>query len=232
MTSLVFKRVEYKYLLNHDEYLNMLSYVKEHMKEDRFGESTIQSLYYDTPDYLLIRRSLEKPVYKEKLRLRSYNLADESSSVFLEIKKKSQGVVYKRRITLKENEAVAFMQGDEKLPSSQIANEISYFKNYYGMLRPAMLLLYDRSAFFEEGTDLRITFDRNIRYRNKDLNLHTSLNGIPLFNNGEVMVEIKATGAFPMWLVDYLSKNKIRKTSFSKYGTAYTREYKKQKLVA
>ena len=232
MTSLVFKRVEYKYLLNRDEYLNMLSYVKEHMKEDRFGESTIQSLYYDTPDYLLIRRSLEKPVYKEKLRLRSYNLANESSSVFLEIKKKSQGVVYKRRITLKENEAVAFMQGDEKLPSSQIANEISYFKNYYGMLRPAMLLLYDRSAFFEEGTDLRITFDRNIRYRNKDLNLHTSLDGIPLFDNGEVMVEIKATGAFPMWLVDYLSKNKIRKTSFSKYGTAYTREYKKQKLVA
>ena len=89
MTSLVFKRVEYKYLLNRDEYLNMLSYVKEHMKEDRFGESTIQSLYYDTPDYLLIRRSLEKPVYKEKLRLRSYNLADESSSVFLEIKKKA-----------------------------------------------------------------------------------------------------------------------------------------------
>ena len=232
MTSLVFKRVEYKYLLNRDEYLNMLSYVKEHMKEDRFGESTIQSLYYDTPDYLLIRRSLEKPVYKEKLRLRSYNLADESYSVFLEIKKKSQGVVYKRRITLKENEAVAFMQGDEKLPSSQIANEISYFKKYYGMLRPAMLLLYDRLAFFEEGTDLRITFDRNIRYRNKDLNLHTSLDGIPLFNNGEVMVEIKATGAFPMWLVDYLSKNKIRKTSFSKYGTAYTREYKKQKFVA
>ena len=87
-----------------------------------------------------------------------------------------------------------------------------------------MLLLYDRTAFFENGTELRITFDRNIRYRTDDLNLHTSLEGKRLLNEGDVMVEIKGCGAFPLWLINYLSDNKIRKTSFSKYGTAYKRE--------
>lgn len=218
--SNVFKRYEIKYLLTYEQFIEIQKIIEEHMSLDPYGISCIQSLYYDTSTNLLIRRSMDKPVYKEKLRLRSYGLSTDDKPVFLEIKKKNDGIVYKRRIELKENEANYFIYGYNNHASTQIAKEIAYFKMLYQDLRPSILLIYDRIAYGCE-TDLRVTFDQNIRYRTRSLDLSTSLDGTPLFKDKTVLMEIKASSAIPLWLVRYLSEHKIFKRSFSKYAEAY-----------
>ncbi|MGN1097121.1 MAG: polyphosphate polymerase domain-containing protein [Christensenellales bacterium] len=219
MNICVFKRYELKYLLTKKQYVNVLNAASEHLIADSHGESTIQSLYYDTDDFRLIRRSMEKPDYKEKLRLRSYGLADKNDTVFFELKKKYSGAVYKRRIEL------TYKDVDKDLPKdSQIAREIDYFLRFYRNLSPKMLLLYDRTAYFGEG-DLRITFDNNIRYRNDRLTLSSGLDGISVLPADKVLMEIKTGTAIPIWLVKILSNERVVKTSFSKYGEAYRREY-------
>ena len=90
-------------------------------------------------------------------------------------------------------------------------------------------MIYDREAYFGEG-DLRVTFDHNVRYRTEELTLGTGLYGTPLFSRGEVLMEIKTGAAIPLWLTKILSEEKIYKTSFSKYGTAYEREAEKKLL--
>lgn len=218
MSKSVFKREEYKYILTEDQFGSLIDSIKAHLRPDSYGETTIQSLYFDTDDYRLIRRSIEKPEYKEKMRLRSYGLATEDDEVFLELKKKYSGVVFKRRIKTTEK-AVAVSE----LRNSQIAKEIEYFFAFYGKLSPKMLILYDRIAFFGDG-ELRVTFDKNVRYRTERLTLSDGLDGIPLFDEPRIIMEIKCVMAMPLWLVRLLSDNKIYKTSFSKYGEAYKKE--------
>ena len=96
----VFKRYELKYLLTPAQRDAVLLGIAPYMQLDRYGHTTIRNIYFDTGDYRLIRRSIEKPAYKEKLRVRSYRLVGSDDTVFVELKKKYDGVVYKRRIAL------------------------------------------------------------------------------------------------------------------------------------
>ncbi len=219
----IFKRHELKYLLSHEQRQMIESALAEYMIPDEYGESTICNLYYDTPDYRLIRRSIEKPIYKEKLRMRSYGRATEDKIVFLELKKKYKGIVYKRRISLDYEQAREYTDCGGPLPeNSQIAKEINYFCKFYKNLSPAVYLCYDRTAYFSAtDRDLRITFDRNIMWRQEKLDLSVKPYGEQLLSDGQSLMEIKAAGAMPLWLVDLLNKGGIRRTSFSKYGTAY-----------
>lgn len=173
MNSSVFERHEIKFLLDSRQRSALERAMAWRMEADEYGESTICSLYYDTPDHRLIRRSLEKPVYKGKLRLRSYGTAKPDGRIFVELKKKYLGVVYKRRTAMTEREAVRYLAGRCPLPEdSQIGREIEQFRAYYESLVPSMYLCYDRVAYFcpaDEG--LRITFDRNIRFRTDGLSL-------------------------------------------------------------
>lgn len=223
MSSMIFQRYEIKYLLSVWQYQSILPVIKEYMEPDMHGKSTIQSLYFDTEDSLLIRRSLEKPAYKEKLRLRSYGLVKDKEAVFLEIKKKSDGIVYKRRISLTEEEAQAYIYSYNVHAKTQIGKEIAYFKRLYCSLRPVILLIYDRMAFCENTSDLRITFDSNIRYRRTDLSLTKGLYGTRLLDEKQILMEVKTGRAIPLWLSHLLCQNQIFKTSFSKYGEAYKR---------
>lgn len=225
MFSSTFKRYEYKYVLNRSQRRYVEREMAAHMMPDKYGETTICNIYFDTPDFRLIRKSIEKPVYKEKVRLRSYGRAQEDSTVFLELKKKYDGVVYKRRIPLRERDAMDFLRDGAVLPGNgQIAKEIEYFFRFYRDLQPAMYLAYDRVAWFSpEDPNLRVTFDTNIRFRQWDFDLKHSPNGRQLLGEGQSLMEIKAAGAMPLWLVDILNTAEIRKTSFSKYGAAYSR---------
>lgn len=226
MSQCVFKRYELKYVLTKEQYQIVLNKIKEYLALDKYGEVTIQSLYYDTDNYRLIRNSIERPIYKEKIRLRSYGLATKDSKVFLELKKKYEKIVYKRRIELSNcNTFDLFSTLEEK---GQIGHEIKYFCDYYGNLKPSILLLYDREAYINKELDLRITFDRNVRYRKENLDLTTSLEGINLLNDNEVLMEIKTSRSYPLWLVRLLNDNHIYKSRFSKYGTAYQLELKKK----
>lgn len=226
----VFKRYEYKYLLTAEQYFAVLSELDKHMTADKHGKSTIQSLYYDTDDYLLVRRSLEKPKYKEKLRLRSYGQAKGDDEVFLELKKKYDGVVFKRRIQLTAADADNGLFDYVRKQNSQIAKEITYAVDLYKTLSPKILLLYDRTAYFGKGEEkaLRVTFDTNIRYRTDRLTLAGGTDGMPVRSDGKILMEVKAGTSIPLWLCRLISANDIRKTSFSKYGSAYTIERGKE----
>lgn len=220
----VFERVERKFLLTPSQYEGLMRVLPEYMQADQYGESTILSLYLDTADSLLIRRSLEKPVYKEKLRLRSYGVPCDGDNVFLEMKKKVQGVVYKRRICLPLDRAMACLaQGTIPAAGGQIGREIAYMLRRY-RLRPAVLLAYDRTAYTElepSPNQLRITIDRDIRSRQTDLDLRLGAAGESLLAPGMRLMEIKTAHAIPLWLCAALDQNEIRPTSFSKYGRVY-----------
>ncbi|MCR4709530.1 MAG: polyphosphate polymerase domain-containing protein [Clostridiales bacterium] len=230
----VFKRYELKFLITEEQMREILWKIRDRMREDEHGRSTILSLYYDTPDHLLITRSMEHPVYKEKLRLRSYGVPKDDDKVYLELKKKYKKEVFKRRITILAKDAATMKDANGnfeiKLPEgseedfrkNQIAKEIAYSANSYEGLAPMMLLSYERDAWFcKDDENLRITFDRNVLWRDYDLDLRVGIYGKPIIPGGQVLMEIKVPGGFPLWLTEILSKEKIYKTSFSKYAHAY-----------
>jgi len=201
----------------------ILQVMQPHMALDHYGRTTIRNIYFDTENYRLIRRSIEKPVYKEKLRIRSYSKATPDSTVFVELKKKYQSVVYKRRVSLPEAEAMQWVLGQHHCnKDTQICREIDYVLGYYERLRPAVFLSYEREAFYsKETSDFRVTFDENILCRQDDFSLESEVYGTPLLSEGMALMEIKCSGGIPMWMANILSREHIYKTSFSKYGTAY-----------
>ena len=225
----IFKRYELKFILSTEQYRLIKSEMANYMRGDKYGESDICNLYCDTPDFLLVRRSIEKPFYKEKLRIRSYGVANKDNDVFVEIKKKYDSVVYKRRIKTDEKTAVEMLAGNE-VYDSQIGKEIAYFTKLYTGIQPKMFISYRREAFYgKDDKDFRITFDGSILWRTHELSLHSGIYGQPVLPEDKVIMEIKTAAAIPLWLIKVLSENKIYKTSFSKYGTAYTLMLKNKK---
>lgn len=223
--TFVFKRVEKKYRVSKYEKEQLLSEISEYLTPDPHGRSTICSIYLDTPDFLLIRNSIEAKTYKEKLRLRCYGTPDKDDKVFLEIKKKFKGVVYKRRVSMTLSQAEDYLQSGLHPENSQIMNEIDYAMRFYRQPAPAMLIAYERDAFYvKDMPNLRLTFDSNVRYRANDLHLDKGSSGIKIIPDDYYLLEIKTDGAMPLWLSHALSKLEILPSSFSKYGTAY-REY-------
>lgn len=220
---MTFKRREIKYLLDDDEYNSLKERLQARLVEDEHGRSTICNIYYDTPDFRIIRKSLEKPVYKEKLRLRSYGTAGAEDKVFVELKKKYNGIVYKRRETLTLAQSDEYLAGHTKAPcDTQIFREIDWFRDYYGNLKPAMYISYEREAYYSlENPDLRITFDRNIMYRSYNLSLAAGVEGESILEPGQHLMELKAGGAIPVWFTKILDELGIYPASFSKYGRAY-----------
>lgn len=201
----------------------ILREIEPYMALDKYGRTTIRNVYFDTNDYRLIRRSIEKPAYKEKLRIRSYSQVNEDSRVFVELKKKYDHVVYKRRIAMSENQAMQWLCGRSYCPvDTQISREIDYFASHYGKLTPRVFLSYEREAYYErDGGDFRITFDDNILSRQTDLSLRSEVGGMTVLPEGRVLMELKCSGAIPLWMVRVLSGERIYRTSFSKYGRAY-----------
>ena len=221
----VFQRYEMKYRITAEQKQRVLAAMEPYMEPDRYGRTTIRNLYYDTDTYLLARRSIERPIYKEKLRIRSYEQADTESTVFVELKKKYKHVVFKRRVSLPEKQAMQWLRGESPAPrQTQISGEIDYFLKYYGSLHPTVFLSYEREAFYaRDGSDIRVTFDDTILCRQEALSLQSEVYGTPILPEGSILMEIKCAGGIPIWMAQLLSKEHIYKTSFSKYGTAYRR---------
>jgi SPX domain protein involved in polyphosphate accumulation len=226
----VFNRHENKYIIDEKTYVRLQARLSDYMKPDsynkRFETYQICNIYYDTPDSYLIRTSLMKPSYKEKLRIRSYGTPSTNSKVYVEIKKKFRGVVNKRRSALPLNEAYTFLESG-KIPCAncgmniQVLSEIAYMLEQHTLV-PKVYLSYDRMAHFGTGQyDLRISFDTNIVTRRKDLFLESGIYGESLLPNGKWLMEIKTSGSIPIWLCRTLSEFRVYPVSFSKYGTEY-----------
>lgn len=232
----IFKRYELKYMLTLPQKQVILEAMKPYMALDAYGRTTIRNIYYDTDNYRLIRHSIEKPAYKEKLRVRSYRQVEPQENVFVELKKKYQSVVYKRRLHMPQEEAERWLAtgclkevaGQQTKPrqtadaTTQISAEIDYFLQYYATLRPVLFLSYEREAYYAlDGGDFRVTFDDHILCRQEDLSLTAPVGGTSILAEDKVLMEIKCSGGIPLWMTQVLSREKIYKTSFSKYGTAY-----------
>ena len=219
----VFQRHELKYILTKEQKESILQAIQPYMSLDQYGRTTIQNIYFDTENYRLIRRSIEKPDYKEKIRIRRYANHNTDNLVFVELKKKYQKVVYKRRLSMSEEKAMRWLTGESFCEiDSQIAREIDYFIHYYERLYPTLFLSYEREAYYcKEGTDFRITFDENVRCRQEFMTFQKPANGVPILENNKTLMELKCSGGMPLWMAEILSREKIYKTSFSKYGTAY-----------
>ena len=222
----VFRRIEKKYILDEQTYEKLTKRLEGRFVRDRYYKSTICNIYYDTPTHQLVRNSIEKPVYKEKLRVRSYGVPNEDSLVFVELKKKYKGVVYKRRVEMSLKEARDFIAGKEITHvNEQIENELRYFLKFYEGIAPAMYLSYDRLAFCgAEDPSLRLTFDSHVLYREEQKELDKGIWGKELLPAGTRVMEIKIPNAMPLWLSAILDELKIYPASFSKYGTAYLNE--------
>lgn len=226
----VFNRYEHKYLLDKASFEKAISVMDEHMVIDTYNANykpyTISNIYYDTPDDSLIRNSLSKPEYREKLRLRAYGLPMIDSKVYLEIKKKYKGIVNKRRSAIRLSEAYEFLKTKKAPPQNeymnmQVIREIEYFLKVYD-LSPKLYLAYDRIAYFErDNPDLRISFDMNIRSRRYALSLEKGDFGEMLLPDEVYLMEIKTALAKPLWLVDMLTELDLKRSSFSKYGTEF-----------
>lgn len=225
----VFNRKEIKYLLDDDTYHKLIERLEEFMVPDSYSKEggfySICNIYYDTPDDLLIRRSLSKPVYKEKLRLRSYGVPKGNSEAFVEIKKKYDGIVNKRRVTMTLDQAESYLASGEwpncERLNSQVMRELDFMIARYGLI-PKVYLSYDRRAYFGKKDDsFRVTFDTNIQARREDLDLKHGAYGKALLPEGKWLMEVKISGATPTWFTKILSELKIYATSFSKYGKEY-----------
>ena len=221
-TKLTFKRYEKKYLLSPEAYARLRQRLDPYIEPDEYVRSTVCSVYYDSADYRLIRHSIEAPVYKEKLRLRAYNVPGPEDTVFVELKKKYKGVVYKRRVGMTARQAEDYLSGRAPAPEdSQMIREIDWFIKM-NRPRPKAFIACDREAWrSKEDPELRVTFDKNIRCRETELSLTAGSQGEPLLGPGQVLMEVKIPGAAPLWLAHMFSELALYPTSFSKYGTCY-----------
>ena len=229
----VFKRYEMKYKMTRKQRAAVLEAMLPHMRLDDFGHTTIRNIYFDTDTYRLVRRSIEKPVYKEKLRIRSYRQVSAQDKVFIKLKKNYDDVVYKRRESLSQIETLEWLVKGTPFPkATQIGNEIDYFFSFYQTLKPKVFLSYEREAFYAlDGSDFRVTFDENILARQEELSLSREVWGERLMDEDDVLMEIKTSGGIPLWMAEALTREKIYKTSFSKYGTAYENIYWRSKRL-
>lgn len=227
MANEIFNRIEKKYVLNKQQFDNLMIFISEYMNHDKFYKSTICNIYFDTDDYELIRTSIEKPIYKEKLRLRSYNTPNMDDEVFFEIKKKYNSVVNKRRITLSLKDYYSYLNHETiHEENTQIGKEITYMIKHYD-LKTKVFLAYDRKAYIgKNDKNLRITIDTNIRSRNDDLYLEHGDMGELLNKEQYYLMEIKSFNGYPKWLVNCLSDNNIYPQNFSKYGNVYKKMMK------
>ena len=218
-----FARVETKYMLTlpQAEILQQ-GLFRRGFRRMNFGSPRVQSLYYDSSDYRLIRASLERPAYKEKLRLRAYGDSGGLSKGYVEIKKKYNGVVYKRRTAMGLQEvSEALCLGRLPAEAGQVGREASWMLQHYGLV-PAAVITYDRDAWFcETDPGVRITFDRNLSFRRRFLDLNACVPGLPLLREDLRLVEIKTNGTCPLWLARLLYEASAQRTHFSKYGLAY-----------
>ena len=218
----VFKRKEVKYLLTEAQLAALRPVMETHMEPDAFAHSSISNLYYDTPDFRMLRRSQEKPVYKEKLRLRSYGVPDEETQVFPEIKKKAEGIVYKRRVSMSYGDAIRYLSRRRPGEDGQIFQELNWMLISYGSLAPRIFLSYERDSWKgREDPSLRLTLDREILWRTEALDLRRGAWGEPLLEPNQVLMEVKISNAAPLWLAEALSENGIFPISFSKCGRAF-----------
>ena len=228
----IFNRVEQKYVLTKNQYNDLFSEIKDYLEKDQYYRSKICNLYFDNDNNDFIINSLEKPIFKSKIRLRSYGVPYLNDIVYLELKGKYEGIVYKRRLDIKLKDFYNYINKDIIKDNNQVMKEIDYVIKQFN-LKPKLFIGYDRLSYFDKNNiNFRITFDFNLRSREDELKLELGDNG-NLYNKDLVIMEVKSLQSIPLWFTKILSKKKIYPNSFSKYGEIYMKmnERKEKRLI-
>ena len=220
-----FERVEHKYLLTRNQAKDFYKLIQDYIQPDIYPHYSLYNIYFDSDDYQMISKSIEGPKYKEKLRIRSYGDISNNDFIYVEMKKKYNGIVYKRRIQVDSKQVNTCFENP-----TQIGKEITYLKQFYNANKK-VFISYDRDAYFaKQEKDVRITFDTNLKYWLDDLYLSSTNKDQRILNEDKVLLEIKVMDRYPLWLIHALSQLKLQRTSFSKYGTIYTNILKERNL--
>ena len=216
----IFKRQELKFILTDEQVAAMNTLFNNHLQPDTYSDYLVQSIYFDTENWDIIRASIEKPIYKEKMRLRCYGIPGQNSTMFLELKKKYRGVVHKRRISFPVEELSRRTAREIAATSTSITGrELNkHFETY--PVSEKVHISYRRKAY-SDGNDLRITCDTDLKFRTNELDYQNPNDGLDIISKTLTIMEIKTLGGMPMWLAQALSKLRIFPTSFSKYGVGY-----------
>ncbi len=232
-----FKRYEKKYILTKDMYLKMQELIAPYMEKDDFSKKEpylIRNIYLDTPNKDLIRISCDKPVFKEKIRIRKYGTYNDNiDKYFLEIKRKYDGIVYKRRVCLNKEELHDFtVKGIIPARSSslevQILNELKYTFALYEPI-PISFICYKRIAYIsKEDSAFRLTFDFDLYSRHDDFSFDNEYHETYLLKDDSVLMEVKVPLSIPIWFSRILSLVGAVPSSFSKYGTDYKLSVRKE----
>lgn len=216
----IIDRYEQKYLLTKDNFNYLINLIDDYLVKDKYFKETIYNVYFDNDYFEIINRSIDKPIYKEKIRMRSYYKTDNDTNIFLEIKKKYDDTSNKRRVIISYKDYLDYINKNI-IPNcdKQIMSEIDYcFKKY--KLKPKIKLVYDRFAYnLKDDDSFRITFDTNVRYNlnEMDYNIEDDV----MFMNDKYIMEIKTFNGIPLWLNKILNKLNIYPTSYSKVGKVY-----------
>ena len=219
----IFRRIEKKYILSKEQFEKVTELMKRYVNPDEYGKSIICNIYFDSDDYRLISHSIQKPYQKDKIRLRSYDIPNRDSKVFLEVKRKADNVVGKRRIAMKLSDYEKYLEDKNaiEIKNKQIKKELDYYFSFYN-LKEKMYIAYDREAYYaKDNKDFRITFDTNIRARNYELDLSKGAYGQDILGENKYIMEIKTLNSIPLWFVKIIEECNIVPGSFSKYGAAY-----------
>ena len=234
-----FERKEKKYVISPSQLVQLMELVGDKLEDDQYAQSTISSLYYDTLQFEMINRSLEKPLYKEKIRVRAYGTVGPETPVFVELKKKFKGIVYKRRIQMSDEGAREYLSGmsyrgaaavgglafEEIQAKNSLQNirEIDACLARHGAIEPRIMVVVERHSMrTNDGTNVRITFDMSSRWRSVNLSFGAGFGGTPIFDDDSIIMEVKALGTYPLWLVHALNELGAYPVSCSKVGKAYT----------
>ncbi|MBQ6396095.1 polyphosphate polymerase domain-containing protein [Candidatus Saccharibacteria bacterium] len=236
------ERTEEKYLISKSTKTNLLKLISKHLEKDQSIKEQVLRLYFDTKHSDLALRSMERPEFREKIRVRAYNVPKRSSPVFFEVKSKVdlglKKLGNKRRLVLPLKDFYAFLNKGENLEllaarasendpqQLQVARELTYLFSYY-QLEPKVIVSADRTAYTEKNNiNFRLTFDERLRFRETDLRLEKGSAGEKFFsgpNKSEenIVMEVKTMNSMPLWFVSALSELKIYSVRFSKYGKIY-----------
>lgn len=246
MEDKVFDRIEKKYLITKQDKRNLIKLIKRNMNKDSYHKSEVLNIYFDNDNYDLITQSIDWVDFKEKVRARSYTGYDR---VFMEVKTKihptrqhgkhyeyediEENIGYKRRVMITHEDFEELLKRKTTLEALakrsietkndlQIAREIDYLMDHF-KLKPKIFITYDRESY-KDDKGLRITFDEHLKYRNRNLSLLKGKRDKIYFKDDHnIIMEIKANGAIPLWLVHELSESKLYPQKFSKIGKIYER---------
>ncbi len=217
-------RSEIKYIISERQYQVLINRIEIIVPEDKNSAGSlgyqVRSVYFDSYKDKSLNEKDEGFAARTKYRIRIYDLDCDEAKI--EVKNKINERVTKQTQIISKEHAQKLLGGeyDFLINSENPLLQQIYTKFVIGNYRPKLLIEYQRRAFFDEASNVRITFDHNIRINKSNFDLfgkNTHL--IKIVPQNLRVLEIKYDRIIPEHIKRALQIDRFEKTSFSKYLT-------------